>query len=59
MIYQPISKEKTNQIDILCNDDQSDQHTCHKLYSACCTWRPASTSFSYDTSFLYHEYCKK
>jgi len=37
MIYQPISKEKTNQIVILCNDDQSDQHTCHKLYSACCT----------------------
>ena len=36
-IYQLMSKEKRNQIIVPCNDDQSDQHTCHKLYSACCT----------------------
>lgn len=36
-IYQPKCKQMENQIIVLCNDDQNDQHTCHKLYSACCT----------------------
>lgn len=51
-IYQLISKEKRIQIIIPCNDDQSDQHTCHKLYSACYTWRPETTVFPNDSNFF-------
>lgn len=36
-ITRVVSKEIERYILILGNDDQSDLHTCHKLYSACCT----------------------
>jgi len=36
-ITRVITKEIVRYILILGNDDQSDLHTCHKLYSACCT----------------------